>query len=212
MQPVAANLGPCHKCPAGMCFQASFAGKACGRAVPQSLLLPCCAVLRCAVSCCVMLCFGVAGFLMLAVNWSAIHAECLMPHERTHSCDLLAVAIHKHPLRDHSRGLVGVAGPAWEGKRDEEGLLLLLHTIGQRGHCCGCKCCRDLQGQRARQQSQWQALQLAPQPCVSMMWPGTQPLRQQSVATRSPPTVGYVPAAVKLGGSSSMSAGAAAGA
>jgi len=60
----------------------------------------CCAVLCCAVLCCAV------GFLMLAVNWSAIHAECLMPHERTHSCDLLAVAIHKHPFRDHSRGLV----------------------------------------------------------------------------------------------------------
>jgi hypothetical protein len=46
---------------------------------------------------------------MLCVNWSAIHAECLMPHERTHSCDLLSVAIHKHPLRDHSRGLVSVS-------------------------------------------------------------------------------------------------------
>jgi hypothetical protein len=63
--------------------------------------MPCCVVLCCAVLCCA------AGFLMLCVNWSAIHAECLMPHERTHSCDLLSVAIHKHPLRDHSRGLVG---------------------------------------------------------------------------------------------------------
>jgi hypothetical protein len=62
-----------------------------------------------------------AGFLMLAVNWSAIHAECLMPHERTHGCDLLAVAIHKHPLRDHSRGLVG--GVVWLG-RGFEALLL----------------------------------------------------------------------------------------
>lgn len=43
---------------------------------------------------------------MLAVNWSAIHAECLTPHEPHRSCDLLAVAIHKHPLRDHSRGYV----------------------------------------------------------------------------------------------------------
>lgn len=43
---------------------------------------------------------------MLAVNWSAIHSECLMPHERTHSCDLLAVAIHKHPFKDHAKGLV----------------------------------------------------------------------------------------------------------
>lgn len=58
------------------------------------------AALRYAVLCCAV------GFLMLAVNWSAIHAECLMPHERTHSCDLLAVAIHKHPFRDHSHGLV----------------------------------------------------------------------------------------------------------
>lgn len=51
-----------------------------------------------------------SGFLLLAVNWQALHDDCLLPHEPHKSCDLLAVGIHKHPWEAHSRGLVGLVG------------------------------------------------------------------------------------------------------
>jgi hypothetical protein len=90
--------GSVHRCCAVAALAANCTGYASCRPRPDNMM--CLSALRHAVLCC-----G-AGFLMLAVNWSAIHAECLMPHERTHGCDLLSVAIHKHPFRDHSRGLV----------------------------------------------------------------------------------------------------------
>eukprot|EP00878_Enallax_costatus_P015337 GHUV01016065.1.p1 GENE.GHUV01016065.1~~GHUV01016065.1.p1 ORF type:complete len:292 (+),score=27.92 GHUV01016065.1:357-1232(+) len=51
-----------------------------------------------------------SGFLLLAVNWQALHDDCLLPHEPHKSCDLLAVAIHKHPWEAHSKALVGLVG------------------------------------------------------------------------------------------------------
>jgi hypothetical protein len=54
------------------------------------------------------ICFS--GFLLLAVNWQALHSECLVPHDPHISCDLLAVALHKQPWREHSRGLVALVG------------------------------------------------------------------------------------------------------
>jgi hypothetical protein len=54
------------------------------------------------------ICFS--GFLLLAVNWQALHSECLVPHDPHVSCDLLAVAIHRQPWREHSRLLVALVG------------------------------------------------------------------------------------------------------
>jgi hypothetical protein len=54
------------------------------------------------------ICFS--GFLLLAVNWPALHSECLVPHDPHASCDLLAVALHKQPWREHPRALVALVG------------------------------------------------------------------------------------------------------
>lgn len=203
MQPQATSLGPRYKCPAG---NEMVSKPACRPGAlsygSSSLLLPCCAV-----ACCVVLCFGVAGFLMLTVNWSAIHAECLMPHERTHSCDLLSVAIHKHPLRDHSRGLVGVAWHAlWymdANIASSRSFCILCFCMCFFWHCgtpgawwvawpgwengCGIAAAAPAQEGRV-------AVAAA---IVEDLW--GQRAGQQCGETRGPPTVGSVPVAVKLG-------------
>eukprot|EP00879_Flechtneria_rotunda_P028308 GHRR01030408.1.p1 GENE.GHRR01030408.1~~GHRR01030408.1.p1 ORF type:complete len:270 (+),score=51.06 GHRR01030408.1:276-1085(+) len=54
------------------------------------------------------ICFS--GFLLLAVNWSALHSDCLIPHEPHMSCDLLSVAIHRRPWTEHPKALVVLVG------------------------------------------------------------------------------------------------------
>lgn len=49
-----------------------------------------------------------SAFLLLGVDWRALHAECLAPHDRG-SCDILSVAVHAHPLRGRSPALVALA-------------------------------------------------------------------------------------------------------
>jgi autophagy-related protein 9 len=49
-----------------------------------------------------------SAFLLLGVDWGALRAQCLMAHDR-HSCDILTVAVHDHPLRGRSRALVALA-------------------------------------------------------------------------------------------------------
>lgn len=46
----------------------------------------------------------------MVVDWAALHSDCLLPHEPHRSCDLLTVAVHKHPWKEHPRILVGVVG------------------------------------------------------------------------------------------------------
>jgi len=52
------------------------------------------------------ICFS--AFLLLGVDWSALHAQCLMAHDRG-SCDILTVAVHAHPLKGRSPALVALA-------------------------------------------------------------------------------------------------------
>jgi autophagy-related protein 9 len=52
------------------------------------------------------ICFS--AFLLLGVDWGALHAQCLMAHDRG-SCDILTVAVHAHPLRGRSPALVALA-------------------------------------------------------------------------------------------------------
>jgi autophagy-related protein 9 len=50
-----------------------------------------------------------SAFLLLGVDWGALHSQCLMAHDRA-SCDILTVAVHAHPLRGRSPALVALAG------------------------------------------------------------------------------------------------------
>lgn len=49
-----------------------------------------------------------SSFLLLGVDWGALHAQCLMAHDRD-SCDILSVAVHPHPLRGRPGALVALA-------------------------------------------------------------------------------------------------------
>ncbi|WIA42135.1 hypothetical protein OEZ86_009406 [Tetradesmus obliquus] len=49
-----------------------------------------------------------SGCLLLAVNWAALRSECLVPHDPHASCDILDVALHKQPWREHSGVLVAL--------------------------------------------------------------------------------------------------------
>lgn len=53
------------------------------------------------------ICFS--AFLLLGVDWGALHAKCLMAHSPG-SCDILTVAVHAHPLHGRSPALVALAG------------------------------------------------------------------------------------------------------
>ena len=52
------------------------------------------------------ICFS--AFLLLGVDWGALHSRCLMAHDRG-SCDILSVAVHAHPLAGRSPALVALA-------------------------------------------------------------------------------------------------------